>query len=273
MIIINLVEDTNGGECLNEHGLSFYVETNHHKLLVDSGATDMFIHNAKVLGVDLTRVDTFVLSHGHYDHAGGMTAFAKINPDAKIYLKDSVGEDYYHLSPEKEKYIGIDKKIMDLPQIIRVQANVQIDEELFLFSNFKEKRCPAWSNKELKKKVGNTYVQDDFVHEQCLVISQGERRILMSGCAHNGILSILDSFHELFGAYPDTVISGFHMMKKLDYTEDEVTYIRQTAHELMKTKALFYTGHCTGQKAFDIMKEIMGERLLGFHSGSKLEIE
>ena len=102
MKIINLVEDTKGGNCLNEHGLSFYIETKKHKLLVDSGATDMFLHNADVLEVD---------------------------------------------------------------------------------------------------------------------------------------------------------------------------YIRQTACELMKTKALFYTGHCTGQKAFAIMKEMMGEQLQEFHSGSELEIK
>lgn len=273
MKIINLVEDTKGGDCLNEHGLSFYIETKKHKLLVDSGATDMFLHNADVLGVDLTQVDTFVLSHGHYDHAGGLTAFAKINPNAKIYLKDSVGGDYYHLLPEGERYIGIDKKILELPQIIKVKENVQIDDELFLFSNFNRKRYPAWSNQELKQKIGNTYIQDDFAHEQCLVITQGKQRMLMSGCAHNGILSILDSYLELLGAYPDMVISGFHMMKKSDYTEEEVDYIRQTARELMKTKALFYTGHCTGQKAFAIMKEMMGEQLQEFHSGSELEIK
>ena len=104
------------------------------------------------------------------------------------------------------------------------------------------------------------------------MITQGEHRTLMSGCAHNGILSILHAYYELFGSYPDTVISGFHMAKKSDYTQDEIDYIRYTAGELMKTKALFYTGHCTGQAAFGIMKEMMGEQLEGFHSGSRLEI-
>ena len=272
MKIINLVEDTKGGNCLNEHGLSFYMETKKHKLLVDSGATDMFLRNADILGVDLTQVDIFVLSHGHYDHAGGLPSFTQINPNAKIFLKDSVGGDYYHLSSQSERYIGIDKNILKLPQIIKVQKSMQIDDELFLFSNFNKKRYPAWSNQELKQKVGNIYIQDDFAHEQCLVISQGEHRTLISGCAHNGILSIMDYYFELFGTYPDAVISGFHMVKKSEYTEEEVDYIRQTARELLKTEALFYTGHCTGQKAFDIMKEIMGEQLQAFHSGSYLEL-
>lgn len=105
------------------------------------------------------------------------------------------------------------------------------------------------------------------------MISQGKQHVLMSGCAHNGILSIPDSYLELHGVYPDMVISGFHMMKKSGYTEEEVDCIRQTACELMKTKALFYTGHCTGQKAFEIMKEMMGEQLQEFHSGSGLDMK
>lgn len=272
MRIINLVEDTKGNHCLNEHGLSFYIETDRHKLLLDSGATDMFMHNADLLGIDLTQTDTFILSHGHYDHAGGLTAFAASNPKAVIYLKDTVDGDYYHIAPQSERYIGIDKRIMDLPQIIRVQGDLEIDEGLFLFTGFSGQRYPAWSNRELKQKTGGVYIQDDFSHEQCLVIRQGERRTLLSGCAHNGILSILDRYYQLFGAYPQTVISGFHMMKKDDYTPEEADYIRQTARELLQTKALFYTGHCTGRKAFDIMKEIMGDQLLAFHSGSQFEV-
>lgn len=273
MRIVDLVEDTKCGECLNEHGLCFYIETKNHKLLMDSGSTDMFIRNAKMLGIDLTKVDTFVLSHGHYDHAGGLPYFTKIAPAAKIYLKNSVGGEFYHLLPDKEKYIGIDKTILELPQTVKLGGDLKIDDELFLFSGFKETRSPLWSNRELKQKVGDSFIQDDFVHEQCLVITQDERRVLMSGCAHNGILNILDRYFELFGSYPSIVISGFHLTKKSDYTAEEAGLIKHTARELLKTKALFYTGHCTGQKAFDIMKEIMGDRLLALHSGCELSLE
>lgn len=273
MKIVNLVEDTAGEHgCLHEHGLSFYVETKKHKLLVDSGATAMFLHNAEVLGVDLTQVDLLVLSHGHYDHAGGIPAFAEKNPDASIYLHALAGKDYYHLSARGERYIGIDKEILNLPQVITLQGDRKIDDELFLFSGITGNRYPARGNLELKQKVGNDYVQDTFAHEQCLVITQGERHILMSGCAHHGILNIMDRYFELFHGWPDVVISGFHMIKKGGYSAEEAEQIRQTAYELLKTKALFYTGHCTGQAAFDMMKEIMGERLQIIHSGAHLTV-
>ena len=110
MRIINLMEDTDGKNgCLYEHGLSFYIETNHHKLLLDTGASEATLENAKKLGIDLTRVDTVILSHGHYDHSGGIMAFAKLNPKAKIYLQRSAGFDYYNLKENKEKYIDNDE--------------------------------------------------------------------------------------------------------------------------------------------------------------------
>ena len=103
MRIVNLMEDTKGNEsCIYEHGLSFYMETEHHKLLLDFGASDATLANAKTLGIDLTQVDLAVLSHGHYDHSGGILPFAQINPSAEIYLQKTALGDYYNLSKEEK---------------------------------------------------------------------------------------------------------------------------------------------------------------------------
>ena len=111
-------------------------------------------------------------------------------------------------------------------------------------------------------------VPDDFAHEQCLVIKQNGKRWLLSGCAHNGILNIIDRCKELFDSHPDYVITGFHMMKKdSEHTEAEKTVIIQTAQELSQLDTVFYSGHCTGIPAFELMKEIMGDKLIALHSG------
>ena len=111
-------------------------------------------------------------------------------------------------------------------------------------------------------------VPDDFIHEQCLVITQNGKRWLLSGCAHNGILNILDKYKELFDSYPDYVITGFHMMKREgEHTEEEKAVIIQTAQELSQLDTVFYSGHCTGIAAFDLMKQIMGDKLIALHSG------
>ena len=87
MKFVTLVEDTTKCELGAEHGLSIYAETEKHKLLFDVGTTDLFIKNAKALGIDLSQVDTVVISHGHNDHGGGLDAFLAINDHAVIYLQ------------------------------------------------------------------------------------------------------------------------------------------------------------------------------------------
>lgn len=271
MKIINLIENTPGiPHCGYEHGLSFYIETKNHKLLIDSGATDLFLHNAKILDIDLTKVDTMILSHGHYDHGGGIPAFSRINPDAHIYMKDSCREDYYHLKPDGAKYIGIDKSILKQKQCILVHGDLEIDDELFLFTDVLPRRYPAKGNLVLKKKVSGEYIQDTFCHEQSLVITHKTQRILLSGCAHSGILNILDRYMEIFHSEPDMVISGFHMMQEEPYSKEEAENIRQIARHLAKMDTIFCTGHCTGMAAFEIMEEIMGKQLRLIHSGETI---
>ena len=172
MRIVTLMENTCGRpDCRCEHGLSLYIETERHRLLADTGASPAFMENADILGVTLTDVDTVVISHGHYDHAGGLMTFAARNPDAQIYMQRLAGEDYFH----GERYIGIDKRLITLPQVHLIDGNLQIDEELSLFSGITGRRCFPQSNLALSRRTEDGSGQDSFAHEQCLVIRQGER--------------------------------------------------------------------------------------------------
>lgn len=239
------------------------METKKHRLLVDTGATDAFLDNAQALGVDLAKVDTLVLSHGHYDHAGGILAFRAINPDADIYMQRSAKEDYYH----DERYIGIDKRIAGLTGVRLLDGDWRIDDELFLFSNITGRKYFASSNLLLAMRVNGKKVPDTFAHEQCLVVTQGQRHALVSGCAHNGILNILSRYRELFLKDPQMVISGFHMMKKGIYTKEETEMIRETAKQLAQMDTVFYTGHCTGSPAIALMAPLLQKKLVEIHSG------
>lgn len=265
MKIITLVENSCGNEnCIAEHGLSIYIETEKHKLLLDTGQTDAIIKNAEVLGIDPSAVDTVILSHGHYDHSGGILPFSKLNHTAQIIMQKSAAEPHFN----GERYIGIDKAILDLPNVRLIEGDVQLDDELFIFSRITGRRCYPQGNKKLSCIKNNEKIEDDFCHEQCLVITQNGKHWLLSGCAHNGILNILDRYGELFDSYPDFVITGFHMMKREgEHTEEEKALIIQTAQELAKMNTVFYSGHCTGIPAFEIMKEIMGDKLIALHSG------
>ncbi len=268
MKIVILMEDTCGNPlCEYEHGLSIYIETKKHKILMDAGAGGRTLLNAKKLGVDLSEVDTVILSHGHYDHSGGLEAFGQQNPNAVIYAQKSAFGDYFH----GDRYIGVDKRLADLPGLEMLEGGRKIDEELSVFTNITGRRHWPLSNIGLTEMIDGQKRQDEFTHEQCLVIRE-EKTLLLSGCAHNGILNILDRYRELYDGLPDIVLSGFHMMKKSDYTERETEIIRQTAEELAKKDILFYTGHCTGQKAVDIMRPVLGDRLTAMYCGMEILI-
>lgn len=268
MRAVILMEDTCGDpQCAYEHGLSVYVETPGHRILVDTGASEKTLENAKKLGVDLTKVDTVVLSHGHYDHSGGLPAFRDLNQDAVIYMQQSALGDYYH----GERYIGVDKRIAGMQGVKLLTGDSRIDEELSVFTGITGRRFWPQSNLKLSMLKDGRRVQDEFGHEQCLVI-HGEKKVLISGCAHNGILNILDRYGEKYGGAPDIVISGFHMTKKADYTEEEVEIIKKTAKELKGKDTVFYTGHCTGQRAIELMQPVMGERMVQIHCGMEIVI-
>jgi len=260
--IVSLMEDSLCGDGLvAEHGFSVYVETPLHKLLVDTGQSERTWDNAERKGIDVTKVDTVILSHGHYDHSGGLLKLAAMNPSAHIYMRENAGGEYYSLKEAGETYIGIDKAILKLPRVHLLSGNTVIDEELSVFTGVQAKRLWPRGNLSLHEKKGNAFVQDTFSHEMYAVIRCPEEKyILISGCAHNGILNILDSFRDLYGTDPAMVISGFHMILP-EYTKDDLRKIREVGEELARMDTVFYSGHCTGDTAYDILKECMGDRL------------
>ena len=228
MKIVNLIEDTKGRPgCTYAHGLSFYVETLKHKILVDLGPSDETLKNAERLGVNLSQVDTVVLSHGHYDHSGGMISFSRINSNAKIYMQKSASRDYYAddgvgNTDKRYRYIGIDKKIVALPQVKMIKGDFRLDDELELFTVKEKTHEIPFTNNRLLIRDGVKYKKDNFIHEQYLVIRDEGKCVLMSGCAHNGIPNILDAYNEKYGSFPDVVVSGFHLMKKEKYSAEEI---------------------------------------------------
>lgn len=278
MKIINLIENTEGKPgYINEHGLSFYIETDKHKVLLDLGQTDSAIQNANIMGVDLKAVDTVVLSHGHYDHSGGIMPFSEINDKATIYMQQSAGGEYYaddgkRLIDNRYRYIGINKDILELPQVKFINGDFVLDDELEVFTIKNRTHMLPFTNKRLLIKTENGFVPDEFKHEHFLVVKENGLTVLMSGCAHNGILSILDAYKEKYGTLPDVVISGFHLMLKREYRENELQEVRSIAEELSNYQSQFYTCHCTGVPAYEEMKKIMGDKLKYVHSGEAITL-
>ena len=274
MKIIALMENTVGADCcIAAHGLSFYIQTEKHRLLMDAGPSGQTVKNAEELGVDLSNVDIAVLSHGHYDHADGFSEFLKVNSSARIYMQKTALDGYYAVDDGKRRYIGIDEKLKTSERLALIDGNYVIDDELMLFTGINGRREFPFTNKRLFKEEGGSFVNDDFVHEQCLVVSQNGKRVLFSGCAHNGVLNVLDRFSEICGGEPDLVVSGFHLSKKTDYTEEDILKIRQTAQAMKNYNTRFFTCHCTGEFSYRIMKDILGGKLGYIRCGEQIKLD
>ena len=258
MKIISLVENTSVNHDIEaEHGLSLYIESKNHKILFDMGQTDLFLKNAKKLGVDLSQVDIAILSHGHYDHGGGLEEFLKINKKAYVYISQYAFDTYYN---GKEKYIGLNLSLKDNRRLIFTNGKVEVEEGITLYHcNDRVKRYDLGSF-GLNVKREQEYVPDDFRHEQYMLIEENGKQILFSGCSHKGILNIAEWFQ------PDVLIGGFHFSKlPLDDT------LKSYAKYLDEFKTEYYTCHCTGMEQFSYMKQFMS-RLFYLSAGQILQL-
>lgn len=272
MKIVTLVENSALNDDFDSvHGVSFYIETKKHKILFDMGPDDTFIKNAKKLDVDLKDVDIAIVSHGHKDHGGALERFLNLNDKAKVYIRESAFENLFSEKPSKEKvYVGLKQGLRHEKRIIFTKDFNHLDNGLELFSGVEAKRFNPLGNDHLYKQKGKILVKDDFDHEQNLLIKEDDRHYLFSGCAHKGIVNIMDHFHKLKNRYPDTVIGGFHLKKGLKETDDADTFEDLTT-VLKTSKARFITGHCTGEETLDRLKEALGEAIEPFKSGKTFE--
>ncbi len=248
---------------LAEHGLSLYIETEGLGILFDMGQTDRFVTNAERMGVDLSRVDLAVLSHGHYDHGGGLSAFWQVNQTAPVYIHETAFGEYFN---GKEEYIGLDPCDKTHPRIILTQGERVLAPHVRLFDGNELVRTYGTDPYGLKKQQGTQRVADDFAHEQYLVIEEQGKRILVSGCSHKGILNLMEWVN------PHVVIGGFHFMKLDPTNPDHQATLDSATATLQDYDCTYYTCHCTGEEPFAYCKQTMGEAVTYIRAGDRLEL-
>ena len=264
MKITVLAENTACREDLqSEHGLSLFLETENRRILFDAGQTDAFAANAEALGIDLKAVDLAVLSHGHYDHSGGIARFLDVNSTAPVYLHREAFVPHYNADG---KYIGVDPALANNPRLRFTDRDEILAKGITLSSCNRLPRPVPFGSFGLTMQAGDQILPDDFRHEQYLLIEEQGRRICVSGCSHKGILNILAWFR------PDVLIGGFHFMKLDPETPDGKDALEAAAARLLQYPTIYYTGHCTGQSQFDFLKARMGQRLNALSTGCEINI-
>lgn len=274
MRIVTLMENTAvSDEYVCSHGLSLYIETRGHKILFDMGQDGGFLKNAQKLGVDIGSVDAAILSHGHYDHGGGISAFLEANTQAPIHIqKKALGEFYAHDPDGSNRYIGLSPEWKENPRVIAHTGDYKLDAGIQIFAGVTGRECYSPANDRLFASMNGHHIPDLFMHEQNLLLKEGSRIILIAGCAHNGMVNILKKAETFAPSGIDYAIGGMHLMKAYSDSEKQKMFCTGMAKKLKEHSCQYYTCHCTGTESYEMLRREMGTQIHYLSAGSILEI-
>jgi len=261
-----------------EHGLSLLIETAHKKILFDSGASDLFTRNARAMGIDLGTVDTFVLSHGHYDHGGGLAAFLRLNDRARVFMGPGALDDQRMRIGILSERVGLNRRALEpfSGRFIPVSGTTEIEDGVFIVPAIPAVHPAPRDMGRFNRKTGGRYIPDDFSHEVLLAVREGAGMAVFTGCAHKGVLNIVAAAEAQF---PRTGIAslfgGLHLVnpitRKLSGSGDD---IRAMARALSADHGVgrICAGHCTGDAAFSLLKAELGDRLDSLYVGKQVTL-
>ena len=258
-----------------EWGLCVYTEFNGKHILLDTGASAQFAKNAVLMGIDLSAIDAGVLSHAHYDHADGMQKFFSKNSHAKFYLRNSARENCYHTHKflkffTYQEYIGIRKGTLkkNAERIVFVNGDREILPGVTLVGHKTPHLDEIGKRAHMSVKENGKYRPDSFDHEQSLVFDTPKGLFIMNSCSHGGADNIIK---EIEATFPDkqiyAILGGFHLFRTPD---DCVKAFAERLRDLNVQK--IYTGHCTGQRAYEILHGVLGDKVAQMHTGMEIDV-
>ncbi len=263
--IMVIVDNTSDNELKGEWGLSILIEYGDKNILLDAGGSGLFAENMKKLGLNIEDVDYAVLSHAHYDHSKGMPKFFELNDNAKFYLRDGTAENCYHKKFIIKKYIGLPKHVLrDYSDRIEfVEGDHELCEGVYLIPHKTAGLDKIGKRETMFVRTDSGFEPDDFSHEQSLVLETDRGLIIFNSCSHGGAVNIINEIKSTFpGKRIYGLIGGFHLFNKSEHE------IREVARGIADTGIEYVcTGHCTGGRAYRILKNELGDKLEKFKVG------
>ncbi len=252
-----------------EHGISFFIEKDGHKILFDTGQTGIFIENAKQLRVDLTSLEYVVLSHGHYDHTGGLRSLTQITTGFELILGEGFFDEKYGYKNNSYEYLGnnFDEKFLNDQGITYrfvKQQLTQLVPDVYVVTDFPRIHADEVINPRFKIQKGGVFKSDPFEDEVLLVIDTQKGLIVLLGCSHPGMKNMLDAASTLIKRPIYAVLGGTHLVESNKKSLDlSMKYLGKN------TLKVIGVSHCTGKIAMDQLAG-SNDRYYHNHTGSSL---
>lgn len=259
---------------LAEHGMSIFIEQENNNILFDTGQSDVYLKNAEVMGIDLNKTDFIVLSHGHYDHCGGLIHFPNTDNFPKIYAHEKAFANRYTLNIDAISYreIGIpwvlsDYKLIE-KSIVLNEKNLKIAPGITLCSEIPSTEAFEEVPKGFYINDKNNMTLDMMRDEQMLIIERDKGLVVFLGCSHPGVINCLKHALNLFpGKKIDTLVAGMHL-ENISSLRLQMTIQHIINLDIQKVIPL----HCTGIYAICEMKRFLGDRCLSLCTGDSVEL-
>ncbi|PLY12680.1 MAG: hypothetical protein C0624_00480 [Desulfuromonas sp.] len=263
---------TNREDLTTQHGLSIWIEHAGKKIVFDTGSDSSWLANAKTLGLDPLEADMLFLSHGHWDHGGGVPALLEAGWRGTLVAHREAWRDKRAVAGgEAERNTGLSwQRFIVERHGAKVEA---IDESRQLFSG-------AWTTGRipgdhpvpaapgLQAHIDGVWQAEDFRDEQTLVLETSKGLVVVTGCCHRGVRNTLETVRKMTGRNDIfALIGGLHQKDEpRDRCQELAQWLRDSGLQRV------WANHCTGLHPFAQMQEVLGDDLVWAKAGMVIEI-
>jgi 7,8-dihydropterin-6-yl-methyl-4-(beta-D-ribofuranosyl)aminobenzene 5'-phosphate synthase len=253
-----------------EHGLSFLIETDDGRLLLDTGSTDaVFWHNFALLGESLSDISALVLSHAHYDHTGALVPLLSQKPGLPVYVHPDLFRQRFALKEGKYTVIGLRLSQAELSQLAALHLSdtpVQVLPGLWTTGEISDRREMEGRSRYHVVRTNDGWQPDPYRDDMSMVLETNHGLVVVCGCCHAGLLNTLAHIQRTFERPIVAILGGTHLVTA---NEEHLTHIIETLRTTYGTPRL-YLNHCTGQRAYAALSNAFPDQVNPCPTGTTL---